>query len=58
MNSSKITLLLNLSSIQVQVSYGQPDTLWTRAYGGYNDDEGYSVQETFDGRLYKILWCH
>ncbi|MDD2890240.1 MAG: carboxypeptidase regulatory-like domain-containing protein [bacterium] len=25
------------------------DTLWTRTYGGANDDNGYSVQQTFDG---------
>lgn len=25
------------------------DTLWTRTYGGVNDDEGWSVQETSDG---------
>jgi hypothetical protein len=25
------------------------DTLWTRTYGGTNDDEGYSVQRTPDG---------
>jgi len=26
-----------------------PDTLWTRTYGGANDDQAYSVQQTFDG---------
>jgi len=25
------------------------DTLWTRTYGGTNDDQGYSVQQTQDG---------
>jgi hypothetical protein len=25
------------------------DTLWTRTYGGANDDHGYSVQQTLDG---------
>jgi hypothetical protein len=27
----------------------QGDTLWTRTYGGTNDDYGYSVQQTADG---------
>ena len=27
----------------------QPDTLWTRTYGGSNTDFGYSVQQTTDG---------
>lgn len=26
-----------------------PDTLWTKTYGGANDDKGYSVEQTFDG---------
>ena len=25
------------------------DTIWTRAYGGSDEDQGYSVQQTFDG---------
>ena len=25
------------------------DTIWTRAYGGRDEDQGYSVQQTFDG---------
>lgn len=29
-------------------TFAQPDTLWTRTYGGVYDDEGYCVQETFD----------
>jgi hypothetical protein len=28
---------------------GSGDTLWTRTYGGTNDDEGFSVQQTSDG---------
>jgi len=27
----------------------QGDTLWTKTYGGWNDDGGYSVQQTTDG---------
>jgi hypothetical protein len=26
-----------------------PDTLWTKTYGGIDDDRGYSVQQTIDG---------
>ena len=32
----------------------QPDTLWTRTFGGINDDYGYSVQQTSDGGY--IMW--
>ncbi|HTW90478.1 MAG TPA: hypothetical protein VMH22_02075 [bacterium] len=34
----------------------QGDTLWTRTYGGANDDEGYSVQQTADSG-YIITGC-
>ena len=26
-----------------------PDTLWTKNFGGSNDDGAYSLQQTFDG---------
>jgi len=29
--------------------YSQPDTLWTRTYGGWGSDAGYSIEETSDG---------
>ncbi len=32
------------------------DTLWTKCYGGANEDEGYSVQQTMDGG-YVITGC-
>jgi hypothetical protein len=32
------------------------DTLWTRAYGGPNSDEGYSVQQTSDGGYIIAGW--
>ena len=37
-------ILLLFSSLLAQ----GPDTLWTRTYGGINDDQAYSVQQTFD----------
>ena len=33
----------------IQYAYAQPDTLWTRTYGGSEQDKGYSVQQTTDG---------
>ncbi|MDI6839574.1 MAG: T9SS type A sorting domain-containing protein [bacterium] len=32
-----------------QVVRAQPDTLWTRTYGGSSEDIGYSVEQTSDG---------
>lgn len=37
--------LLTISQI---TNAAAPDTLWTKAYGGTNDDVGYSVAETLD----------
>lgn len=41
---------LSLFLIVVTTGYTQaPDTLWTKTYGGTNDDVGYSIQQTSDG---------
>ena len=33
-----------------QIAYAQaPDTLWTKTFGGSEDEFGYSVQQTYDG---------
>jgi uncharacterized delta-60 repeat protein len=37
------------SDLYLVKTNNQGDTLWTRAYGGSDDDEGYCVQETADG---------
>ncbi len=42
-------ILLFILSLSPSVFAGAPDTLWTRTYGGANDDFGYSVQQTSDG---------
>jgi len=37
---------------------GSGDTLWTRTYGGVNDDRGYSVQQTSDGSYIVGGWTN
>ena len=41
------TLLLALCPLLLIAQ--APDTLWTKTYGGANTDEGYEIQQTFDG---------
>ena len=41
-----LPIILTLFSL---IFAGAPDTLWTRTYGGVDDDMGYSVQQTSDG---------
>lgn len=47
MKSFCISLLLLLSA----VSFAQPDTLWTRTYGGLGDDYGFGILALDDGDL-------
>ncbi len=52
MSSPKLQLLiicfLFLTCIQDALAQ-QPDTLWTRTFGGVDKDEGWSIQQTTDG---------
>jgi len=47
----KNLFLLCIAFLLIQfTSFAQaPDTMWTKTYGGINDETGYSVQQTLDG---------
>jgi hypothetical protein len=48
-NKNNRCIFLILSSIPLRLAGGQePDTLWTRTYGGSNDDQAYSIRQTAD----------
>jgi hypothetical protein len=44
-----LILILSLILIITAISSAQPDTLWTRTYGGPDHEECSSVYQTFDG---------
>jgi len=46
MRSKSLTLIL---LPLLTLVYSQPDTLWTKTFGGSSDDRGSSVQQTVDG---------
>jgi hypothetical protein len=43
------TILLLLACVQASLAQPDPDTLWTRTYGGIGEELAYSVQQTADG---------
>jgi len=45
----KFLILLVMACVQVSFGQPNPDTLWTRTYGGSSDEWAYSVQQTTDG---------
>ena len=44
-----LVVLFMLVFAQASFAQPNPDTLWTRTYGGSGDDWAYSVQQTTDG---------
>ena len=47
--STLISLILTALSFVAATAQQPPDTVWTRTYGGYDEDIGYCVQQTMDG---------
>jgi hypothetical protein len=46
---SKKMLIALIVGLLATTAYSQPDTLWTKTFGGSNTDKGQSVQQTTDG---------
>ena len=45
----QLLVLILISLFSIQLIYAQPNTLWTKTFGGSNSDYGSEVQQTFDG---------
>jgi len=50
------SVLILILFITVNLLAQAPDTLWTRTYGGFDDDWANSVQQTFDGGYIVAGW--
>ncbi|MHC4499984.1 MAG: T9SS type A sorting domain-containing protein [Planctomycetota bacterium] len=46
---NRLLIVLITASLVAVTAFAQPDTSWTQTFGGSEDENGYSVQETSDG---------
>ncbi|MFQ5870062.1 MAG: hypothetical protein ACE5JC_09190, partial [Candidatus Zixiibacteriota bacterium] len=51
-----LTIGLGLFFTSNAIALEPGDTLWTRTYGGWSDEVGYSVQQTSDGGYIIAGW--
>lgn len=56
MKKQMLFLLVLLGAFSLLFSQTPPDTLWTKTFGGYNDDGAYSLRQTFDGGYIIAGW--